>query len=208
MEARPLLRDNETFSRTDIKGGQMHPSGVQFGLSRGLLELRGGEVLLSDQLLETISAEVQRHLQLGNPPIRGNLLVDITVRAAQDALGTQDQGRREAIVPFFANLNRTMYHTLCRVAERAGLAHKEPAKLLTNPDFWRNSARKRWTLTLNPAGAWRRFKKALFKICHRIGKERYAKNDTDNIRHAGSDRLIYVQLLGTQPVCCQWPRPS
>jgi hypothetical protein len=116
MEARPLLRDDDTFSRTDIKGGQMHPSGVQFGLSRGLLELRGGEVLLSDQLLETISAEVQRHLQLGNPPIRGNLLVDITVRAAQDALGTQHQGtqhqgRREAIVPFFAHLNRTMYYT-------------------------------------------------------------------------------------------------
>jgi hypothetical protein len=55
----------------------MHPSGVQFGLSRGLLQLRGGEVLLSDPLLETISAEAQKHLQFGKPPIRGNFLVDI-----------------------------------------------------------------------------------------------------------------------------------
>ena len=75
----------------------MHPSGVQFGLSRGLLQLRGEEVLLPDQLLETVSLQAQAHLQLGGPPIRGNFLVDITVRAAQDALGNQYQGRREEI---------------------------------------------------------------------------------------------------------------
>jgi hypothetical protein len=106
----------------------MHPSGVQFGLSRGLLQLRRDEVLLSDQLLEAISVEAQKHVQLGRPPIRGNFLVDLTVRAAQDALATQLQGGREQMVPFFAHLNRTMYYTLCRVAERAGLALKEPAK--------------------------------------------------------------------------------
>jgi len=43
------------------------------------------------------------HLQLGRPAIRGNFLVDITVRAAQDALGNHYQGRREEIVPFFAS---------------------------------------------------------------------------------------------------------
>ena len=112
----------------------MHPSGVQFGLSRGLLQLRGEEVLLSDELLERISVEAQIHLRLGRPPIQGNFLVDITVRAAQNALGTQQQGRREEIVPFFTGLNRTMYYTFCRVAERAGLAHKEPRRLMTNPE--------------------------------------------------------------------------
>jgi hypothetical protein len=40
------------------------------------------------------------------------------------------------MVPFFAHLNRTMYYTLCRVAERAGLARKEPTGLFTNEDFW------------------------------------------------------------------------
>ena len=60
----------------------MHPSGVQFGLSRGLRQLRGEEILLSDQLVETISLQAQMYLQLGRPAIRGNFLVDITVRAA------------------------------------------------------------------------------------------------------------------------------
>src|SRR2546427_400721 len=75
------------------------------------------------------------YLQLGRPAIRGNFLVDITVRAAQDGLGNHYQGRREEIVPFFASLNRTMYYTLCGVAERVGLAHTEPRRLLTNPDL-------------------------------------------------------------------------
>src|SRR6266581_3517653 len=114
----------------------MHPSGVQFGLSRGLLQLRGEEVLLSDQLLEAISLEAQLHLHLGKPPIQGNLLVDITIRAAQSMLGNEHTGRRQEIVPFFASLNRTMYNTFCRVAEQAGLARKEPRRLMTNPDFW------------------------------------------------------------------------
>jgi len=64
----------------------MHPFGVQFGLSRGLLQLRGGEILLSDQLLEAVSVEAQLHTHLGRPPIQGNFLVDITVRAAEKAL--------------------------------------------------------------------------------------------------------------------------
>ena len=89
----------------------MHPSGVQFGLSRGLLQLRGEEILLPDQLVETISLQAQMYLQLGRPAIRGNFLVDITVRAAQDASGNHYQGRREEVVPFFASgrvtLNRT-----------------------------------------------------------------------------------------------------
>src|SRR2546428_10546151 len=114
----------------------MHPSGVQFGLSRGLLQLRGEEVLLSEELVERISVEAQIHLRLGRAPIRGNFLVDITVRAAQNALGTQQQGRREGIVPFFTGLNGTMYYTFCRVAERAGLWQKEPRPLTPNPEFW------------------------------------------------------------------------
>src|SRR3954454_16924191 len=123
---------------TIVEGARaaMHPSGVQFGLSRGLLQLKGEEVLLSDKLLEAISIEGQVRLHLGKPAIEGNFLVEMTVRAAQEALGDDQTGRRQEIVPFFAGLNRIMYYTLCRVAERAGLARKEERRLITNPDFW------------------------------------------------------------------------
>jgi hypothetical protein len=162
----------------------MHPSGVQFGLSRGLLQLRGEEVLLSDQLLEAISVEAQLHLHLGRPPIQGNFLVDITVRAAQSALGSEQTGRRQEIVPFFANLNRTMYYTLCRVAERAGLAHKEPRRLITNPEFWNEFSSRLVDVKVKPGKNITKLQKSLFKICHEIVKQRYAQNDPDNARHA------------------------
>ncbi len=168
----------------------MHPSGVQLGLSQGLLQRRGEEILLSDQLLETISRQAQMHVQLGRPAIRGNFLVDITVRAAQDALGNQYQGRREEIVPFFASLNRTMYYTLCGVAERAGLAHKEPRRLLINPDFWNEFATKAVDANIKPGKSAAKIQKALFKVCHHIVKERYAKNDPDNVRHADLTALF------------------
>ncbi len=162
----------------------MHPSGVQFGLSRGLLQLRGEEVLLSDELLEKISVEAQAHLELGRPPIRGNFLVDITVRAAQDALQNQHQGRQDEIVPFFAHLNRTMYYTLCGVAERARLGHKEPERFLTNPGFWAEFTTKAVDANIKPGKSVGKVQKALFKLCHQMVKEWYATNDPDNVRHA------------------------
>jgi len=162
----------------------VHPSGVQFGLSRGLLQLRGEEVLLSDQLLETISVEARLHLYLRRPPIQGNFLVDITVRAAQNALGNETAGRRQEIVPFFASLNRTMYYTLCRVAERAGLAHKEPRRLITNPDFWKEFSERAVDIKIKPAKSIAKLQKSLFQVCREIVKRRYAENDPDNVRHA------------------------
>ena len=161
----------------------MHPSGVQFGLSKGLLQLRGGEVLLSDSLFEAISVEAQLHLHLGKPPIQGNFLVDITVRAAQSALENQS-GRRQEIVPFFASLNRTMYYTLSRVAERAGLARKEPRRLITDPGFWDEFCKGALDVKIKPGKSVAKIQKSLFKVCHEIVKKRYAQSDPGNARHA------------------------
>src|SRR5437870_3623317 len=162
----------------------MHPSAVQFGLSRGLLQLRGEEVLLSDPLLEAISVEAQLHLHLRRPPIDGNFLVDMTVRAAQSALGSDQTGRRQEIVPFFAGLNRTMYYTLCRVAERAGIARKEPRRLLTDPELWSEFSTGALDVKVKPGKNMAKLQKSLFKVCHEIVKKRYAQNDPDNVRHA------------------------
>ena len=117
----------------------MHPSGVQFGLSRGLLQLKGEEVLLAGKLLEAISVEAQLRLHLGKPPIQGNFLVEMTVRAAEEALGNDQSGKRQEIVPFFAGLNRIMYYTCSRVAERASSsspsARRMPAAATADDGF-------------------------------------------------------------------------
>src|SRR5262249_38737354 len=87
-EVRGHLRENAIFSITFQEDADMHPLGVQFGLSRGLLQLRGEEALLSDSLLEAISGGGGLYVRLGKPAIHGNFLVDTTVRAADNALGS------------------------------------------------------------------------------------------------------------------------
>jgi len=168
----------------------MHPSGVQFGLSRGLLQLKGEEVLLSDKLLEAISIEAQVRVHLGKPAIEGNFLVEMTVRAAQEALGDDQTGRRQEIVPFFAGLNRIMYYTLCRVAERAGLARKEERRLITSPDFWNDFSTASLDIKVKPGKSIAKLQKALFKVCHELVQKRYAQNDPDNARHADLTALF------------------
>jgi len=181
----------------------MHPSGIQFGLSRGLLQLRGEEVLLSDQLVEAISAQAQLHLQKGRHPIQGNFLVEITVRAAQDAAAHQLPGTRQEMTPFYAGLNRTMYYTLCRVAERAGLAHKEPRRLITNPEFWAEFCARVVDVNIKPSKSVAKIQKALFKVCHEIVKTRYTQTDPDNIRHADLTALFmfnFWNAMGLLPM--------
>ena len=71
------------------------------------------------------------YLQLGRPAIRGNFLVDITVRAAQDALGNQYQGRREEIVPFFASgrVTRDLYRK-CSVGKKCPALRRRLQRLV------------------------------------------------------------------------------
>ncbi len=61
----------------------------------------------------------------------------MTVCAAEKALENQTAGPRQEIVPSFADLNGTMYYTLCCVAERAGLVHKELTRLTNSVDSGR-----------------------------------------------------------------------
>src|SRR5437899_12681041 len=146
----------------------------------GCFNCVGEEVLLSDQLLEAISLEAQLHLQLRRPPIQGNFLVDITVRAAQKALGNDQGARRQEIVPFFASLNRTMYYTLSRVAERAGLARKEPRRLITDPGFWDEFCKGALDVKMKAGKSVAKIQKSLFKVCHEIVKKRYAQSASGN----------------------------
>jgi hypothetical protein len=146
--------------------------------------MRGEELLLSDALLEAISLEAQMRKHLGKPPIDGNFLVEFTVHAAQEALGNEQTGRRQEYVPFFAQLNRMMYYTCSRVAERAGVARKEPNKLVTEPSFWEEFSTAAVDVKIKPGANIPKIQKALFKVCHALVKKRFEANDPENVRHA------------------------
>src|SRR5207253_2082342 len=65
-----LRRENAIFSTTVRQGEKMNPSGVQFGRSRGLLQIRGEEVLLSEKLLEQARHSVDASAVAYGPPWR------------------------------------------------------------------------------------------------------------------------------------------
>src|SRR5262249_15171836 len=162
----------------------MHPSGVQFGLSRGLLQLRGEEVLLSQQLIDAVSAQAQQHVQLGRPPIQGNFLVDMTIRAAQDSLQTQHQGRTEEMIPFFTALNQTMYYTFCRLAEQAGAVNKTPRRLITNTKSGAVSAKRAVDTRLNRGKSEKNLGRALSQFYNNLAKRWYTKKAPETPRHS------------------------
>ena len=83
-------------------------------------------------------------------------------------------------MPFFAGLNRVMYYTLCRVAERAGLARKEPRQLITDPDFWHEFSAAAVDVKVKPGQSIAKIEKFLFKVCRELVKKRYAQKDPDH----------------------------
>src|SRR5438552_13632588 len=103
----------------------------------------------------------------------------MTVRAAQNALENHQMGRRQEIIPFFAGLNRTMYYTLCRVAERAGLARKEPRRLITDPAFRDEFSTRAVDTKIKPGKNLAKIQKSLFKACREIVQRRYLETDPD-----------------------------
>ena len=80
-------------------------------------------------------------------------------------------------MPFFAGLNRLMYYTLCRVAERAGVARKEPRQLITDPDSWHEFSAAAVDVKVKPGQSIAKIEKFLFKVCRELVKKRYAQKD-------------------------------
>jgi hypothetical protein len=162
----------------------LHPLGIKFGLARGLLEKDGDEVLLSFRVLEDISTQSQVRNNNRRRPIDGNFLVDLTVRAAEALLQKNPlTAPRQEFVPFFAGLNRTMYSTLCRVAERAGLMRREPGKVFTDPAVWEEFSRGAADIQIKPGHSIPKLQRALYQVCRRVVREYYLKNDPDNLRY-------------------------
>jgi hypothetical protein len=160
----------------------MRPEGVQFGLSRNLLKLQGEQVFFADGLLEAVSAAAEEWIRFDGPPIEGNFLVDLSIRAADKLLDDDREG--DGIAPFFEDLNRTMFYTFCEVAQSAGLAKKMPTRLLTDPGLWAEFVCRSIEARVESDWEEDERERALFKICRQLVHETYSQRDPQNIRHA------------------------
>src|SRR5262249_28043283 len=138
-----------------------------------------------DQMIELISIEAQMRVHLGKPAIDHNFLVDMTVRAAENMLLEYTGPRpRQKINPFFGGINKTMYYTLCRVTEAAGLRRKEPSRFFTEPDFWAKYSAQVVDIKIKPRQNLARIQKSMFKVCYTLVREHYEQHHPEDIRHA------------------------
>jgi hypothetical protein len=168
----------------------MHPAGIKFGLSHGLLELNGADVVLSGHFLESISEMARRKVQR-RKRVMG--IWDEAVRAGlQRNIAQSFNAPRQEYVPFFTGLDRIVLETLMPIAEKAKMGRREGKYFFTNRTFWDRFRRdvRRPHMRLEAAAAWRLH----FRETYAVVRQLCAENTPENMRHA--ELLALCQLDG------------
>ena len=100
----------------------MHPGGIKFGLSQGLLELNGADVVLSARLRENISEMARRKVQRRK---RVMWIWDEVVSSGlrRTPYSLDDVPKRE-FVPFYTGLDRIVLQTMMPIAEQIQMGHR------------------------------------------------------------------------------------
>ena len=96
-----------------------------------------------------------------------------------------------------------MYYSFCRLAEQAGIAHREPGRLMTHTGFWDEFTEGAADIAFKPAKSTKKLQKALFKVCHELVKKSYSQNDPENSRHAELIALFmfnFWNAIGLLPI--------
>jgi hypothetical protein len=160
----------------------MHPVGVQFGLSRGLLQLRGDDVFLADRLIESVSLEAQLYVEMKKPPTSNTIFSEMVTRVAREALAHEQQAQRQEIITFFAGLPRALYHTLITLAEKASMGRRQGKNgFITDEEVWHQFSER--AVDVKPQKTLARVRKSLFAECRDVVRQRYAERDPQNAKH-------------------------
>jgi hypothetical protein len=170
----------------------VHPAGIKFGLSTGLLELRRADVVVSDQLLESISKEARRRIKIGRRVPAVYIWDHVVSHGIRNVFESTTAPRRE-VVPFFTGLDRVLNETLMFLAEKAIIGRKIGREFLTGKLFWDEFGEriKRLQLTDNIEEVRRLF----FLECCDTVRFLCKRHDPDNLRHADLVSLFMFNCL-------------
>jgi len=166
----------------------MHPAGIKFGLSLGLLELRGADVILSDPLLESISEMARRKIR------RRKRVIWIWDEAVTAGLRRKMPLLIEApkweYVPFYTGLDRIIFETMGVIAEKAKIAERYGRYFAAEHTFYRKFRQdiRRPHMRLEANLAWRLH----FRETYAMIKQLLAENSPEDMRHA--ELLALCQL--------------
>jgi hypothetical protein len=100
----------------------MHPSGIKFGLSQGLLELNGNDVVISGPFRERIS-EIARCWVRRRRRVCFIWKFAVT-EALHDMPYTLDGAKKRDFMPFYTGLDRAVLQSMMPIAEEVGMGHR------------------------------------------------------------------------------------
>jgi len=172
----------------------VHPAGIKFGLSEGLLQLRGADVVVSDQLFESISSEARRRIKLGRR-VDGSLIWDHVVNRGLCKVFQQTSAPRQEVVPFFMALDRVIRESLMPLAERAQIGRKIGRDFIAQPAF-DDEFRDR-ILRLDFGHDVTVARKLLFRESCDTVRMLCAQHDPENTQHADLLALFMFNFLHT-----------
>src|SRR5690349_986332 len=170
----------------------VHPAGIKFGLSAGLLELRRADVVVSDRLLESISKEARRRIKIGRRVPAIYIWDHVVSHGIRNVFG-QTTARRQEVVPFFTGLDRVLSETLMFLAETAGIGRKIGREFLIGNMFWDDFGERirRLQLTEN----MNEVRKLFFLECCNTVKSLCVMFDVENVKHAELISLLIFNSL-------------
>lgn len=157
----------------------MHPGGIKFGLSHGLLELNGGDVVLSRQLLESISEMARRKVRRRKRVI---WIWEEAVHAGITKMLVTFTDPRQEYVPFFTGLDRIIFETMMPIAEKAKIAERIGKHFFAERTFYRRFRTdiRRPHMRLEANAAWR----LLFRETYAMIRQLLVEYSPESIRHA------------------------
>ena len=158
----------------------MHPAGIKFGLSLGLLQLEGSGVFLSTPLLESISSMARRKVQRRKRVIW--IWDDAVTAGLHKLMPLCIEAPRQEFVPFYTGLDGIIFDTLGPVAERAQIAMRYGRRFSSNPLFYRKMRQdiRRPHMRLEANLAWRLH----FRETLAVTRSQLAEYSPEDIRHA------------------------
>ena len=170
----------------------MHPAGIKFGLSTGLLEFRRADVVVSDQLLESISKEARRRIKIGRR-IPAVYIWDHVVSHGLRNVFESTTAPRQEVVPFFTGLDKVLNETLMLLAEKAKIGRKIGREFLTGRVFWDEFGER--IRKLQFGDDLDEVRKLFFLECCDVVRFLCKEHDLENFRHADLIALFMFNCL-------------
>ena len=157
----------------------MHPAGIKFGLTQGVLELNGADVVISGRFLEIISELAPRKIRRRKRVMH---IWEEVISAGIAQMYESTTAPRQEYVPFFTGLDRIVLESLMPMAEKAKIGHRDGKYFFNDRTFWDRFRKdiRRPHMRNEPSAAWRQH----FRECYAAIKQLCAENSPENIRHA------------------------